>query len=116
MDRLLSRALKDQKGPPDTLFMGTVEVSFGSNKELSGRLVIAAKASPSWDVRRGKAKNGNDNQTVKTLLNDNNVYRELVDMFKRHGLIIRVRSIEKVRINENKLPFDCMIWFSVERE
>ena len=76
MGRLLSRFLKDQKGPIDTLFMGTLEESFGSNKEVSRRLVVAAKASPSWDARKGKAKNGNDNQTVARLLNDNNVYRE----------------------------------------
>jgi hypothetical protein len=115
MDRLLSRALKDQKGPIDTLFMGTVEESFGKNKEVLNRLVLAAKESALWNAKKGKAKDGNDNKTVKTLLNDNNVYRELADMFKRHQMIIKVRSVEKVRINENKLPFDCMIWFSVEK-
>jgi hypothetical protein len=121
MDKLLSRALSDQKKPPRTFMVGRLEESFGGNKEISRRLSLAAKTSPLWVSFMIKmssplwdATTVTGNKEVKTILNENNIYRELVDMFKKHGLIIKVRSVEKVLINENKLPFDCQVWFSVE--
>lgn len=121
LDKLLRRALKDQKRPPRTLMAGRLEESFGSNKEISRRLSLAAKTSPLWAsfvIKMSSplwdATTVTGNKEVKTILNENNIYRELVDMFKKHGLILKVSHVEKVLIDKNKLPFDCQVWFSVE--
>jgi len=123
MEKLLSRALSDQKKPPRTLMAGRLEESFGSNKEISRRLSLAAKTSPLWAsfvIKMSSplwdATTVTGNKEVKTILNENNIYQELVDMFKKHGLIIKVSHVEKVLIDKNKLPFDCQVWFSVEKK
>ena len=123
MEKLLKRALSDQKKPPRTLMAGRLEESFGSNKEISRRLSLAAKTSPLWAsfvIKMSSplwdATTVTGNKEVKTILNENHIYRELVDMFKKHGLIIKVSYVEKVLIDKNKLPFDCQVWFSVEKK
>lgn len=123
MEKLLSRALSDQKKPPRTLMAGRLEESFGSNKEISRRLSLAAKTSPLWAsfvIKMSSplwdATTVTGNNEVIAILNENNVYRELIDMFKKHGLIIKVRHVEKVLVGEDKLPFDCQVWFSVEKK
>lgn len=37
-------------------------------------------------------------------------------MFKKHGLIIKVAYVEKVLVGKDKLPYDAMVWFSVNKE
>lgn len=116
MDHLLGRALSDQKKPPRTLMAGRLEESFGGSQEISRRLVSAAKTSPLWDRIKGQGIKGDDNGAVKAILNEHNVYRELIDLFEKHGLVIAVSAVEKVLIGADKLPFDCQVWFSVEQK
>lgn len=120
MDKLLSRALSDQKKPPRTFMTSRLEESFGNNRELSRRLSLAGKTSPLWAAFVGKMASAhwdattiNGNKEVKTILNEKDVFRELVEMFKKHGLMIKVSHVEKVLIDKNKLPFDCQLWFSI---
>lgn len=116
MEKLLVKALEDQNKIPRTLSVGRLVETFGDNKEISKRLAEAAKNSALWDKKRGKGLKGGDNRTVTIILNENNIYRELSDMFKKHGLAIKVAHVEKVLVSKDKLPFDCMVWFSVKKE
>lgn len=116
MEKLLSAALEDQKKIPRMLSVGRLVETFGHNKEISKRLAEAARTSALWDKKRGKGLKGRDNSAVKTILNENNIYHELIEMFKKHGLIIKVAYVEKVLVGKNKLPYDCMVWFSVNKK
>lgn len=116
MEKLLSKALDDQKKIPRTLSVGRLIETFGRNKEISKRLADAARTSLLWDKKRGRGLKGGDNGAVRTILNENHIYRELVDMFKKHGLIIKVAYVEKVLVGKDKLPYDAMVWFTVNKE
>jgi hypothetical protein len=116
IEKLLAKALKDIKKPPTTLFVGTVYDSFGRRRDISERLVAAARTSPLWNARKRRAADGNDNRAVKAMLNEAKTYAELVDLFRKHRLVIEVQSVEKVRVNDEGLPFDAMVWFAVRPE
>ena len=100
-------------------------------QEMSLRLALAAHKSPGWDVKRGKPKNGDINGFVKDLANKAMIYPELKELFERFNKSIKFSCAEKVLIQKaeklpffdqlkkkgikatDKLPFDCMTWFSV---
>ncbi len=111
--KLLDRALSDQKKPPRTQFIGRLEEAIGNDREMSKRLALAAKGSNLWDANRGRAMDRNDNRTVTKILNDAGVCRELTELFRTRGLEIKVSGVEKVLIGDDRLPFDCMTFFSV---
>lgn len=99
--------------------------------ELSLRLALAAYRSPSWDARRGRPVHGDLNRFVKDLANSQPIYPELKTVFGRFHRSITLAGVEKVRVLKardlpfydelrkegvqagDKLPFDCMAWFSV---
>jgi hypothetical protein len=99
--------------------------------ELSFRLALAAHAFPGWDAKKGKAKNGSDNGVVKHLGNSTMIYPELKALFERLNKSIEIVYVEKVCAmkakqlpyfeklkeqgvkGEEKLPFDCLTWFSI---
>ena len=118
-----------------TLFWGTLEPDQKSaSREMSLRLALAAYTSPGWDVKRGKPKNGDINGFVKDLANREMIYPELKELFERFHRIITFSCAEKVRVAEagklpffdqlkqqgvkatDRLPFDCMAWFSVSEK
>jgi hypothetical protein len=99
--------------------------------ELSQRLARAAHKSPDWDVKRGRPKNGDLNGFVKDLANRQMIYPELKELFEGFHKHITFCCVEKVLVQaagklsffeqlkphgiqaSDKLPFDCMAWFSV---
>jgi hypothetical protein len=97
------------------------------------RLALAAKRSAQWDAARGVARTGDVNGFIRKLANDASIYEELRPMFRQSGIEIRLSSVEKVLVlparrleffeslreagvrAQDKLPFDCIAWFSITR-
>ena len=115
-----------------TLYWGRLEPDTpNGSRELSLRLALAAHKSPGWDAKKGKPKNGDINGFVKDLANREMIYPELKKLFERFHKNIKFSCAEKVLIMKadklpfyeqlkqqgvkagDKLPFDCMTWFSV---
>jgi hypothetical protein len=115
-----------------TLFWGRLEPeNQTAPRELSFRLALAAHKSPGWDAKKGKPKNGDINGFVKDLANREMIYPELKELFERFHNNITFSCAEKVLVMKaeklpfydqlkqqgvkpaDKLPFDCMTWFSV---
>ncbi len=115
-----------------TVFWGRLEPDMpNGSRELSLRLALAAHQSPDWDARRGRPGNGDFNGFVKALANSSLIYPELKELFERFHKTIRFSCAEKVLVMEagklpfyeqlkqhgvkasERLPFDCMTWFSV---
>ncbi len=122
--------------PPDhtkyhTLFGGRLYPDGKPNPEMAMRLMLAAKRSDGWDSVRGIPAGGDKNGFVRDLMNEASTYPELKAVFLKAGLDIRVSSVEKVLVLKagelsffnqlqgsdvkpaDKLPFDCMTWFSI---
>ena len=115
-----------------TLYWGRLEPdNQNGSRELSLRLALAAYKSPGWDAKRGKPKSGDINGFVKDLANKEMIYPELKKLFERFNRSIKFSCAEKVLVLKaeklpfyeqlklrgvkatDKLPFDCMTWFSV---
>jgi hypothetical protein len=114
-----------------TLFWGRLSPDTPADSgEFSLRLVLAASKSPQWDRRRGRPRGGDVNAFVKELANRELIYPELKDLFARFNKTISFACAEKVLVSEaaklpfydrlkaqgikptDKVPFDCMAWFS----
>jgi hypothetical protein len=115
-----------------TLFWGGLEAERKPvSQELPLRLALAAYRSPGWDVRKGQPKNGDINGFIKMIANGEPIYPELQALFQLFDRHITLAIVEKVRVSEagnlpfysqlkqqgvkatDKLPFDCMAWFSL---
>lgn len=115
-----------------TLFWGRLDPDMATGpRELSFRLALAAHKSPDWDKKRGKPKNGDINSFVKDLANRAMIYPELKALLANFHKTVTFSCAEKVLVTEagklhffdqlkqhgvresEKLPFDCMAWFSV---
>jgi len=119
-----------------TLFWGrlTPDESKPALQELSLRIALAAHKSPGWDVKRGKPKKGDINAFVRDLANAEMIYPELKELFERFQKKITFSCAEKVLVAKagklpffdqlnlhgikasDRLPFDCMTWFSVSAQ
>jgi hypothetical protein len=102
--------------------------------DLSMRLALAAHRSPEWDAKKGRPRSQPLYGYVVKLANQEQIYSELLQAFREHDRSIRVSHIEKVRVlpaaelpfwrrleregvkPTDRLPFDCMLWFSIGRE
>ena len=115
-----------------TLYWGRLEPDTpNGSRELSLRLALAAHKSPGWDAKKGKPKNGDINGFVRDLANSEMIYPELKELFERFHKSIKFSCAEKVLVQKaeklqfydqlkkkgikatDKLPFDCMTWFSI---
>jgi hypothetical protein len=116
-----------------TLFWGrlTPDETKPGLQEMSLRLALAAYKSADWNTKTGKPKNGDVNGFVRDLANGELIYPELKELFEHFNKSIRFSCAEKVLVLEagklpyydqleqygiketDKLPFDCMTWFSV---
>jgi hypothetical protein len=115
-----------------TLFWGRLEPDTqNGSRELSLRLALAAHKSAGWDAKRGKPKKGDINGFVKDLANSEMIYPELKQLFERFYKSIQFSCAEKVLVLKadklpfyeqlkqqgvkaaDRLPFDCMAWFSI---
>jgi hypothetical protein len=128
---------KDKNAPAfRTLFWGRLapDGSQAASQDLSFRLARAAHKSPGWDVKKGRPKNGDINGFVRDLANRQMIYPELKELFERFHKSISFSCAEKVLVLEagklpffdqlkqygiqasDRLPFDCMAWFSVSAQ
>ena len=122
----------DENTQASRLFWGRlVSEDETRSSELSCRLALAAHAFPGWDAKKGRAKNGDDNGVVKHLGNSAMIYPELKALFERFHKSMKIAYVEKVCVMkakqlpffdqlkqqsvkaDEKLPFDCMTWFSI---
>ncbi len=130
---VMDRVLHDAQGADAlrTLFWGRLNPDGQPDYVLAMRLAVAAKRSKLWDASQGRPRTGNVNLVVRRLANEPPIYGELREMFRRRGLDIQVASVEKVLISKagqlpfferlpkgeiktaDKLPYDCMTWFSI---
>jgi hypothetical protein len=116
-----------------TLFWGRLAPNEtpGGAQEMASRLALAAFKSAGWDLQRGKPIDGDINGFVQKLANDAMIYPELKALFARFERTITFSGAEKVLVMRadklpffdrlkpqgvrasDKLPFDCLTWFSV---
>jgi len=116
-----------------TLFLGrlTPDGSKPDSQEMSLRLSLAAHKSPGWDIKRGRPKSEDMNGFVRDIANSEMIYPELKELFERFHKSIKFSCAEKVLVSEagklpffdklnqngikasDRLPFDCMTWFSI---
>lgn len=134
LERLYAEFLRTDKnaGALRTLFLGEIDPDTASGpRDMSIRLALGAHKSSEWDARRGDARNGNINGFVKDLANREMIYPELKELFGRFHQNIQVAYVEKVLVQRadqlpyydllkaqgvqasEKLPFDCMTWFTI---
>lgn len=87
--------------------------------EFARRMQRVVAQSKAWDVAKGRpAKPKADPyRVVQDILNQENVFAELVEVFAEHGLLLQVRSLEKLQIGggEVRVPFNCLVFFSVKK-
>jgi len=99
--------------------------------EMSFRPALAAFKAPEWNKKMGKPKKESTNKFVKDLANREMIYPELKEVFGCFNKSITLSTVEKVLVMEaeklpfygslkeegvklsDKLPYDCMAWFSV---
>jgi hypothetical protein len=115
-----------------TLFWGMLEPDTAAGSwEMSFRLALAAYQSPGWDKKRGRPKNGDVNGFIKDLAIRAMIYPELKALFTHLNRNLTFACAEKVLVIKaeklpfydqlkrygikatDRLPFDCMAWFSV---
>jgi hypothetical protein len=128
--KVLARVATDEPGIR-TLFWGRL----GKWPEWSERLVLAAMRSASWDAKTGQPKAGaNTNAFVLALISQTDMFSELRQLLADLHLRMKVSGVEKVSVAaagslpsfvghlapervsaSDKVPLDCLIWFSVER-
>jgi len=137
LSKILDKVFEDRTNVRTirTLFWGRLLPDGGKDFVMSQRLAIAAKASPLWDAERGRPKSSEFiNVFIARLANEAVIYKELNELFEKHKMKLRVSGVEKVLVaNANqfpffdelrkrgikateKLPYDCMTWFSVSTE
>lgn len=106
---LLDRIIKDRPLTSfNTLSVGRLVMAFGSDDTLSRRLTTAARTTSPIPFAR-------INNTVRDLANQQMIYPELVELFARYGITIKVAAVEKVLVNEASVPYDCQTWFSLAK-
>jgi hypothetical protein len=128
--KVLARVAADEPGLR-TLFWGRL----GKWHEWSGRLALAAARSAAWNAKAGKPKAGQSADAfVLSLMSQTDLFSELQQLLAALHLQVKVSGIEKVSVTaagslpsfaehlapagvsaSDKVPFDCLIWFSVER-
>jgi hypothetical protein len=135
LSRILAELLSDQETAVSfhTLFWGRLTPSTKQDTEMSYRLAMAAHFSRLWDSERGSPKSGHVNDLIVKLANDATIYSELKKMFEMRDRNLEFSGAEKVLVMKadqlpffdqlkkhgvkatDKLPFDCLSWFSVSR-
>ncbi len=135
LSTIVKRVLQDlKKEEMHTLFIGRLINAFGNNNtEMSERLALSAYTSTLWDSVKGSAVAAHENMAVKAIADEAHIFTELNAIFNKHGLDIKVASVEKVLIAQPdkipfgdklkhkgmkataKVPYDCLTWFSIAK-
>jgi hypothetical protein len=133
--RVMGKVFEEYQGAdaPRTLFWGRLYPDGQQDATLAMRLAVAARHSKLWNAALGRPRGGNANDAVRQIANEALIYEELRDVFRARGLDIRVASVEKVLVAPagqlpfyrrlpqdeikaaDKLPYDCMTWFSITK-
>jgi hypothetical protein len=129
--RILDRVLESEPSFR-TLFLGRLKPF----PELSVRLAVAAKRSPEWDAKHGRPKSSRP--LIPFTLGvfssiEPAVFAEWKRLFEDKHLSFAVSGVEKVSVAAagtlpyfpqltaqgvtagDRVPFDCLIWFSAVR-
>jgi hypothetical protein len=135
LGQLLARILRDHPEPGrfQTIHWGRILPDGARDTTMAARLAVAAKRSPKWDAARGAPREGGINSMARELANEAGIYRELIPVFRKKTLSIRLSSVEKVLVipagelrffeslekegagREDRLPFDFQAWFAIRR-
>lgn len=87
--------------------------------EYATRMMAAALKSKEWDSVKGRPTNPKDSPRIvlKKLLDNENVFSEIVSVFADRNLVLRVQDVEGVQIKQgnNKVPLNCIVIFSVKK-
>lgn len=134
MESLLERILTDYPGSDSlrSFYWGRLAPDFTGCTDMSLRLALAAGQSPSWNRRSGKPFKGHPNHFVVINAEQQRIHSELADLFHRHERQLSISDVEKVLVAkaaslpcypalkthgvqpDEKLPFDCQLWFAVK--
>lgn len=97
-------------------------IKISDDPKLSFKLALLAFQSPIWDKKLGRPKSGGENSFIVVLANEGKIA----------GVHLIATNAEKVRIAkasvlsfyndlkkfgvspDDKLPFDCIMWFSLK--
>jgi len=117
-----------------TLSWGRVYGDGQKDATIAVRLASAAWRSTDWNVVSGRPKGGDINGWVRNLGRDSDIAAEPRQVFANAGLKLEIASVEKVLVDRaaglpfynmlsrqavrpnDKVPFDCQLWFSVRRK
>lgn len=133
---ILKKILEENPGTVfHTFFYGRLTPDFHKNDlELSERLVMAAHNSKAWDAGKGRPIDPYANEVVREMANSATIYPELKELFQSFNLSVEISAVEKVLVRRakelpyfdklkssgiepsEKLPYDCMTWFSIKQE
>lgn len=138
MKKILGRILQDyNKQDFHTLMIGRLMYCYGmDNNEISERLMVAVKKSARWDTKKGRLLPGHEAVSISELCNVYDVHKELNEVFSAYGMKMKMSWEEKTLIDtvknmpdsveilkrnpsldaDDRLPFDCMTWFSLSSE
>lgn len=126
--RLLLRRFFEVEGGAENY-----EFAFANYREIGPRVAEAALSSDGWDARNGRPITGDTNEFVKSLLNQRNLYPELVQVVAEFGYAISVMEVEHVIVEPardcqvstvakrssahvDKLPCSMSIRFAIQRK
>lgn len=88
--------------------------------EYASRMMAVVAKSRDWDSTKGKPTKpkGNPYFVLKKLINDENVFSEVVAVFSAKNLVLWVQDIEEMQIKSGKIkvPSNCIVIFAVKRK
>lgn len=88
--------------------------------EYANRMMAAAAKSKEWDKAKGRpAQPKSDPYVVlKNLLNKENVFSEIVSIFADKNFMLQVQDVEEIQIKEgkDKVPFNCIVLFTIKKK
>lgn len=136
MIELLLGKVIESEGPGwefRTLSWGRVFGDGERDATLALRLAVAAWRSPAWDTAAGEPRQGVINVLVRRIFREAGITDELKRAFMTAGLRIEASAVEKVLVQRagatpirgnlsklgvpagDRVPYDCQLWFSVQR-
>jgi hypothetical protein len=101
---------------PDRRIADVASLSLGRIERLpwlAERVAAAARSSPRWDARAGRAREGSAERAVGDWIRDGDLARELSAVLASFGATTRGASAEKVLVRStpgDRVPFDAVVW------
>jgi len=130
---LLTAVLDDNRTDSlRTLSWGRLTPALNKHSILGRRLAVAASKSEMWDKQVGKSHEMGENNFVRDLLNRENIFKEVKDIFRKFDIEMQVVNVEKVLVynaeelpdfdffqrheieKHDQIPIDCQIWIGLK--